>query len=101
MENKAIENSEILERCLYSLINEGAKVLDEGIATRPGDIDVVWVNGYGFPVYRGGPMYYADQIGPKRIYETMSSLYDIHGELLKPAPLLARLAKSGERFQDA
>ena len=100
IKRRAIENSEILERCLYPLINEGAKVLDEGIATRPGDIDVVWVNGYGFPIYRGGPMYYADQIGPKRIYETMSSLYDIHGELLKPAPLLARLAKSGERFQD-
>src|SRR5439155_20326328 len=62
---------EILERWLYSMINEGAKILEERIVPRPLDIDIVWIYGYGFPVYRGGPMYYADQIGLKSIYDAL------------------------------
>ena len=58
---------EILERCIYPMINEGAKILDEGKAIRASDIDVVWINGYGWPVYRGGPMFYADQIGLDKV----------------------------------
>jgi 3-hydroxyacyl-CoA dehydrogenase len=95
---RRIDDQEILERCMYPLINEGAKILEEGIALRPSDIDVIWLYGYGFPVYRGGPMYYADRVGLKQIYDAMSKLYERHGELLKPAALLERLAKQGRSF---
>ena len=93
-----ISDTEILERCLYPLINEGAKILDEGLAQRASDIDVVWLNGYGFPRYRGGPMFWADLVGVKTIYDVMSRLYDRHGDWLKPAPLLRQLAESGRGF---
>jgi 3-hydroxyacyl-CoA dehydrogenase len=99
-ERRPIDDREILERCMYPLINEGAKILEEGLALRASDIDIVWIHGYGFPVHRGGPMFYADQIGPKAIYEAMSRLHEIHGEMLKPAPLLERLARGGGRFAD-
>ncbi len=99
-ERRDIGAQEILERCLYPLINEGAKILEEGIASRASDIDVVWIYGYGFPAHRGGPMFYADRVGTKAIYEVMSRLHDQHGEMLKPAPLLAELAKSGKGFGD-
>jgi len=99
-ERREIGEQEILERCMYPLINEGAKILEEGIAIRASDVDVVWIYGYGFPVHRGGPMFYADRVGTKAIYETMSRLHDQHGEMLKPAPLLAELAKSGKGFAD-
>lgn len=95
---RRIEDQEILERCVYTLINEGAKILEEGIALRPGDIDVIWVHGYGFPMWRGGPMFYADGVGLKKIYDALSRLYDTHGELLKPAPLLQQLARQGKGF---
>jgi 3-hydroxyacyl-CoA dehydrogenase len=98
---RPIEDQEILERCIYALINEGAKILEQGIALRASDIDVIWIYGYGFPVYRGGPMFYADRAGLKVIYNTLSRLYDIHGELLKPAPLLEKLAKQNKGFHDA
>jgi 3-hydroxyacyl-CoA dehydrogenase len=93
-----IGDQEILERCLYPLINEGAKILEEGIAIRSSDIDVIWIYGYGFPIHRGGPMFYADRVGPGAIYEVMSRLHREHGELLAPAALLEDLAKSGKRF---
>jgi 3-hydroxyacyl-CoA dehydrogenase len=99
-ERREIGEQEILERCLYPLINEGAKILEEGIAIRASDVDVVWIYGYGFPAHRGGPMFYADRIGAKAIYETMSRLHHQHGEMLKPAPLLADLAKSSKGFGD-
>jgi len=89
---------EIVERCLYPLINEGARILEEGIAIRASDVDVVWMNGYGFPRYRGGPMFYADTVGVGRVYERMAAFHAEHGELMKPAPLLERLAKEGGRF---
>ena len=98
IERREIGDREILERCVYPLINEGAKILEEGLALRAGDIDVIWIYGYGFPVYRGGPMFYADRVGLKTVYDVMSRLYDIHGEMLKPAPLVERLAKQGKVF---
>jgi 3-hydroxyacyl-CoA dehydrogenase len=99
IKRRQIDDREILERCLYPLINEGAKILEEGIASRPSDIDVIWLYGYGFPIYRGGPMYYADRIGLRTVYDSLSRLYDLHGELLKPAALLETLAKQGGSFQ--
>ena len=95
---REITDEEILERCMYPLVNEGAKILEEGLALRPGDIDIVWIYGYGFPRYRGGPMFWADLVGVKTIYDVMSRLHDEHGEWLEPAPLLKRLADEGKGF---
>ena len=95
---RAIDDSEIVERCLYPLVNEGAKILAEGIAARPVDIDIIWIYGYGFPRYRGGPMFWADQVGVKKVYDTIKRLYDKHGGWLEPAPLLERLAREGKGF---
>ena len=97
---REISDQEILERCMYPLVNEGAKILEEGLALRASDIDIVWIYGYGFPRYRGGPMFWADLVGLTTIYETMSRLYDEHGEWLEPAPLLKRLAEQGKGFGD-
>jgi 3-hydroxyacyl-CoA dehydrogenase len=97
---REISPQEILERCIYPMINEGAKILEEGIAIRPSDIDIVYVNGYGWPVYRGGPMFYADTVG---IANVVSKLKE-HGPRLGPdfsiSPLLERMASEGKRFQD-
>ena len=95
-----IENTEIEQRCMYSLINEGAKILEEGIAFRPGDIDVIWSYGYGFPRFRGGPMYMADQIGLETIYEAVMSYRDKFGDYWTPAPLLETLARDKKTFAD-
>ena len=96
---RAVSDQEILERCLYSMINEGAKILEEGIAARPLDIDIVWIYGYGFPVYRGGPMFYADQVGLKTVYEAILKYRDqVGAEYWKPAPLLEKLAREGKGF---
>ncbi len=95
-----IENTEIEQRCMYSLINEGAKILEEGIAYRPGDIDVIWSYGYGFPRFRGGPMYMADQIGLETIYEAVMSYRDKFGDYWTPAPLLETLARDRKTFAD-
>ena len=96
-----VSDQEILERCLYPLVNEGAKILDEGLAQRASDIDVVWMYGYGFPRYRGGPMFWADLIGLQTIYDVMRRLHDEHEDYwLEPAPLLKRLAEQGEGFGD-
>jgi 3-hydroxyacyl-CoA dehydrogenase len=92
---------EIVERCLYALVNEGARILEEGIALRPGDIDVIYINGYGFPAYRGGPMWYADTIGLARVYERIREFEHEHGELWRPAPLLERLAQQGKTFAES
>ncbi len=100
IERRTIGEDEILERCLYPLINEGAKILDEGLAQRALDIDIIWIYGYGFPRYRGGPMFHADAIGLDKVHETMVRLHAAHGEELAPAPLLARLAGEGKSFAD-
>ncbi len=99
-ERRTIDDTEIVNRCMYALINEGAKILEEGIALRPGDIDIVWIYGYGFPRYRGGPMFYADTVGLDKVYEFMAKLYQEQGEWAKPAPLLEKLAKEGKSFKD-
>ena len=93
-----IGREEIFERLVYPMINEGAKILEEGIALRPSDIDVVWVYGYGWPVYRGGPMFHADEIGVDRIVARMKALEAEHGEEWRPAALLERVAGEGGRI---
>src|SRR5262249_13084480 len=95
---RTITNDEILERTLYALINEGAKILEEGIALRAVDIDIIYINGYGFPAYRGGPMWYADTVGLTKIYERICAFQKQHGDLWKPAGLLKRLADDGKTF---
>ena len=100
---RPISDDEILTRCIYPLINDAARILEEGIAQRASDIDVVWINGYGFPPYRGGPMYYADRIGLKKIYDRICTYRDTLGNdfgYWEPAPLLERLAREGGRFAD-
>ncbi|HVO15124.1 MAG TPA: 3-hydroxyacyl-CoA dehydrogenase NAD-binding domain-containing protein [Alphaproteobacteria bacterium] len=98
IQRRAIGDQEIVERCMFALVNEGAKILEEGIAARPVDIDIVWIYGYGFPRYRGGPMFWADLVGVKKIYDTVKRLHETHGDWLKPAPLLERLAREGKGF---
>ena len=90
---------EIRERCLYAMINEGARVLEEGIAFRASDIDVVYASGYGFPRYRGGPMFYADSVGLKKIYDRILEFQrSLDLQYWQPAPLLEKLAKAGSSF---
>jgi 3-hydroxyacyl-CoA dehydrogenase len=87
---------EIVERCVYPLINEGIRILEEGVALRAGDVDVVWCAGYGFPRYRGGPLFYADTIGLKTVYDGMLKYRERFGPMhWQPAPLLARLVSEG------
>ena len=97
---RAIPDSEIVERCMFQLVNEGAKILEEGIALRASDIDVVYANGYGFPRHRGGPMFYADRLGLKAVYDAVSRYHDGFGEAWRPAALLKRLAGEGKTFND-
>ncbi len=98
IERREIGDEEVLKRCLYPLINIGAQLLETGVALRASDIDVVYVYGYGFPKYRGGPMYYADQIGLDNIYQDILKFHQEYGEAWKPSALLARLAKAGKTF---
>jgi 3-hydroxyacyl-CoA dehydrogenase len=97
---RKVSDEEILERCVYPMINEGAKILEEGKAIRSSDIDVVWVNGYGWPVYRGGPMYFGDQIGPDKVLAKMKEFQGAMGDEFKPAALLEQLAAEGKKFAD-
>jgi 3-hydroxyacyl-CoA dehydrogenase len=94
-----VSDEEIFERTMYALVNEGARVLAEGIALRAADIDVIYVNGYGFPGYRGGPMFFADRVGLRTIYDRVAALHREHGQRWAPAPLLERLAKEGRTFR--
>jgi 3-hydroxyacyl-CoA dehydrogenase len=98
---RAISREEILERTLYALINEGAKILEEGFALRAVDIDIIYVQGYGFPAYRGGPMWFADTVGLGKIYERIRAFQTHHGELWTPSALLKHLAEGGKTFADA
>ncbi|RUW93434.1 3-hydroxyacyl-CoA dehydrogenase, partial [Mesorhizobium sp. M8A.F.Ca.ET.023.01.1.1] len=93
---RTIAADEIIERTLYPLINEGAKILEEGIAARASDIDVVWVNGYGFPIGKGGPMFWAGLVGAGKIIERLEYWLELTGkDVFKPASLLKRMAESG------
>jgi 3-hydroxyacyl-CoA dehydrogenase len=95
---RQISADEITERCIYALVNEGARILEEGYALRASDIDIIYLNGYGFPAHRGGPMWYADAVGLKKVYERVSEFHRQHGETWRPAPLLKRLAEQGKTF---
>jgi len=100
IERRAIGNHEIVERCIYALVNEGARILEEGFALRSGDIDTIYLTGYGFPNYRGGPMWYAGEVGLPEVYRRICEFNRLHGQLWEPAPLLARLANEGKRSFD-
>ncbi|HEX4180034.1 MAG TPA: 3-hydroxyacyl-CoA dehydrogenase NAD-binding domain-containing protein [Caulobacteraceae bacterium] len=97
---RKISDEEILERCIYPMINEGVKILEEGKAIRASDIDVVWQNGYGWPVYRGGPMFYGDLIGPDKVLAKMKEFQGAMGDAFKPAPRLEKLVAEGKHFRD-
>jgi 3-hydroxyacyl-CoA dehydrogenase len=98
---RSLSDEEILERCIFPMINEGAKILDEGISYRPSDIDVVWVNGYGWPIYRGGPMWYADSVGLDHVLAKLKAFEEADGgDFWKPAPLLEKLVSEGKSFKD-
>ena len=98
IKRRQISDEEILQRLLYPMVNEGAKILEETIAIRASDIDVIWVYGYGWPVYRGGPMFWADAIGLRAMRDRMLEFQRTHGDFWKPAPLLNRLADEGKSF---
>jgi 3-hydroxyacyl-CoA dehydrogenase len=98
IEQRKIGDAEILERCIYPMINEGAKILEEGKAQRASDIDIVWINGYGWPVYRGGPMFYADTIGLKTVLAKLKEFQARFGDDFKPSALLEKLAADGGTF---
>ena len=99
VERRKISDQEIVERLVYSLVNEGAQILDEGIAMRASDIDMVYLTGYGFPVFRGGPMFYADAVGLSNVLIAMEKYAAArHGDAWKPAPLMVRLAAEGKGF---
>jgi 3-hydroxyacyl-CoA dehydrogenase len=97
---RKISPEEIIERTVFALINEGAKILEEGYALRAVDIDIIYINGYGFPAYRGGPMWYADTVGLKKVHDRVAEFEKKHGEAWKPAGLLAQLANTGKTFAD-
>jgi 3-hydroxyacyl-CoA dehydrogenase len=96
---RPIDRQEIVERMIFPMINEGARILEEGVAQRPGDIDVVWIYGYGFPIWRGGPMFYADTVGLAYIRDQLAK-FAAHSKdkNLEPAPLLEKLAAEGRGF---
>ena len=100
IDRREISDEEILQRCIYPLINEGARILEEGIVQRASDLDIVWLYGFGFPRYRGGPMFYADSVGLRHVYEVMQGFCEIHQDWLEPAPLLERLAREDKTFAE-
>jgi 3-hydroxyacyl-CoA dehydrogenase len=97
---RTISDDEILERCIYPMINEGAKIIEEAKAQRASDIDIVWINGYGWPVYRGGPMFYADLIGPDQVLAKLKKFEATMGADFTPAPLLESVVAEKKRLQD-
>ena len=100
IEQREISDEEIIERMIYASVNEGAKILEDGIALRSVDIDLIYINGFGFPVWRGGPMFYADTIGLEKVYQKVKELHEAHGDWWKPSELLKKLAETGESFSD-
>jgi 3-hydroxyacyl-CoA dehydrogenase len=95
---RQISVKEIVDRCIYALVNEGARILEEGYAQRSVDIDIIFLNGYGFPNYHGGPMWYADTVGLPQVLDRVLEFRGTHGELWRPAPLLERLAEQNRTF---
>jgi 3-hydroxyacyl-CoA dehydrogenase len=99
IKTRSISDEEIVERLIYALVNEAAYILEEGIALRASDVDMVYLTGYGFPAYRGGPMFYADTVGLAKVLASIEKFQKGYmGEVWKPAPLLVKLAKEGKRF---
>ncbi|MBV1915028.1 MAG: 3-hydroxyacyl-CoA dehydrogenase [Pseudomonadales bacterium] len=98
IQRREFDDEEVLRRCLYPLINEGAKIIEDGMAIRASDIDTVYVNGYGFPAHRGGPMYWANQIGLDKVYQEIEAYYQQFGDFWKPANLLKELAEKQQPF---
>jgi 3-hydroxyacyl-CoA dehydrogenase len=97
---RQISDEEIVQRCVYALVNEGARILEEGIAVRASDIDLVYLNGYGFPAHRGGPMCYANEVGLFNVARSLQGFAAEAGafDWWQPAPLLRRLADDGQTF---
>jgi 3-hydroxyacyl-CoA dehydrogenase len=100
IQQRQISAEEIVDRCIFALVNEGARILEEGAALRAVDIDIIYVHGYGFPAYRGGPMWYADRIGLKNVYDRIGQFQEQHGKIWEPAPLLKRLAEENGTFEN-
>jgi 3-hydroxyacyl-CoA dehydrogenase len=100
IKQRQISKEEIVDRLNYALVNEGARILEEGFALRSVDVDIIYLNGYGFPAYRGGPMWYADTVGLKNVLARINEFHEQHGELWEPAPLLKKLAEEGKGFSD-
>ena len=100
IDRKEFSEEEIVKRSLYPLINIGAQILDEGMAMRPSDIDIIYINGYGFPAYRGGPMHWADSIGLENVLADIKRFHAEFGERWRPAPLLEKLVAEGKNFAD-
>ena len=100
IQRRPVAAEEIIERTIYALVNEGAKILDEGFALRAADIDIIYINGYGFPAWRGGPMWYADAVGLDKVHRRICEFEKQHGAWWSPAPLLAKLAAAGQTFAD-
>jgi len=97
---RQITAEEIVDRCICALVNEGARILEDGYALRAVDIDIIYLNGYGFPAYRGGPMWYADTVDLKKVYNRICEFHKQHGEIWEPAPLLRQLAEQGKTFAE-
>ena len=100
IERRPIQPGEVVERTIYALVNEGAKILEEGFALRAADIDIIYLCGYGFPAYRGGPMWYANTVGLNNVYKRILDFQRQHGQLWDPAPLLKQLAAQSKTFAD-
>jgi 3-hydroxyacyl-CoA dehydrogenase len=100
IKKQEIGKDEIVDRVIYALVNEGARILEEGIALRAVDIDIIYLMGYGFPAYRGGPMWYADTVGLKKVYDRVAEFHQRLGRFWEPAPLLKKLAESGGKFSE-
>ena len=98
---REISDEEIVDRCILALVNEGAKILEEGVAQRASDMDIVYINGYGFPVWRGGPMFYANSLGLDKVLEKLKGFQEIDSDFWKPADLLEKLAKDELKFSEA
>lgn len=101
VEQREVGETEVIERCIYALVAEGARILEDGIAARSSDIDVIWINGYGFPRHRGGPMHFADSIGAETVFAKVCEFRERFGDRYwQPPALLEKLAKTGGRFGD-
>ena len=101
IERREISDQEIIDRCILALVNEDARILEEGVARRSGDMDIVYINGYGFPIWRGGPMFYANQLGLSEVINKMNDFSELDAHFWKPAPLLRKLADESGTFGEA